>query len=67
MPRAMYLFQKAGLNPLPASTGHLVKKSKNVDPWFWMPSANHIEKMERVIHEYVGLLWYKVGGVDKER
>jgi len=62
MPRAMYLFQKAGLDPIPAPTDHLVKKSKHVDPWFWMPSSANINKMEIVIHEYVGLAWYKCGG-----
>lgn len=59
MPRAMYLFRKAGLNPIAAPTDFKIKKDKNRDFWFWLPSAGNINKMESAIHEYVGLLWYK--------
>jgi uncharacterized SAM-binding protein YcdF (DUF218 family) len=62
MPRAMYLFQKAGLNPLPAPTDHLIKKGEKTNPLFWMPKAGNIAKTESAIHEYVGILWYKIGG-----
>lgn len=60
MPRAMYLFRKAGLNPMAAPTNHLFKKGKRFNYWFWIPSAGNIEKMEAVIHEYVGLLWASI-------
>lgn len=56
MPRAMYLFRKAGLNPMAAPTNHLFKKGKRFNYLFWIPSAGNIEKMEAVMHEYVGLL-----------
>jgi uncharacterized SAM-binding protein YcdF (DUF218 family) len=62
MPRAVYLFRKAGLEPLPAPTNHLVKKGEKRNPWFWLPSSAHISKMESAIHEYAGLIWYKTGG-----
>lgn len=62
MPRSMYLFQKAGLNPIAAPTNHLVKKSEQPNPYYGMPSSDNIKKMEAAIHEYVGLLWYKLGG-----
>ena len=57
MPRAMKLFRKAGLNPLPAPTNHLIKKGKHRDFWGWVPSTGNIEKMESAVHEYVGLVW----------
>jgi len=63
MPRSMYLFQKKGLNPLPAPTAHKVKKRKNKNLRYWIPSAYHIKKMENVMHEYLGLLWHKLGGI----
>ena len=62
MPRSMYLFQKAGLNPIAAPTNHLVKTSLQHDPWYWNPSSYNIRKMEAAIHEYIGLFWSKLGG-----
>jgi len=60
MPRAMKMFRKAGLNPLPAPTNHLIKKGKHKDFWFWLPAAGNIQKMESAVHEYVGLAWADV-------
>ena len=57
MPRAMKLFRKVGLNPLPAPTNHLIKKGKHRDFGWWMPSSGNIRKMESAVHEYVGLVW----------
>ena len=57
MPRAMYLFQKTGLNPLAAPTNHLIKKGKHTCFWDWLPSSANIRKMECAIHEYAGLAW----------
>ena len=56
MPRAIKLFRKAGLNPLPAPTNHLIKKGKHTDFWSWFPSSGNIRKMESAFHEYVGLM-----------
>ena len=60
MPRSIFLFQKAGLNPIPAPTDFLRKRWKDMPPYYWMPSSDHIKKMESATHEYVGLLWYKL-------
>lgn len=62
MPRAVYAFQKEGLDPVAAPTNHLVKKSENYNPWIGIPSSHNISKMESAVHEYVGLLWYKLLG-----
>jgi uncharacterized SAM-binding protein YcdF (DUF218 family) len=58
MPRAMYLFRKAGLTPESAPCYFLVPQTKKRGFWFWMPSSVNIGKLEVAIHEYVGLLWY---------
>lgn len=60
MPRAMYLFHKAGLKPIAAPTDHLLKIDKNLDPLFWIPSSNNISKVESAIHEYAGILWARL-------
>ena len=62
MPRAIYLFQKAGLNPIPAPTDYLVKKGEKINPLFWMPKSGNIAKTEAAVHEYVGMAWYRLGG-----
>jgi uncharacterized SAM-binding protein YcdF (DUF218 family) len=62
MPRSMMLFRKAGLQPVAAPANHVIKKGGKRDFWFWMPSADHINKTEAAIHEYAGMLWYKLGG-----
>ena len=62
MPRAMYLFQKAGLDPIAAPTSHLIKKGKKRNFWFWIPVSDNIKKTEAAVHEYVGMLWYNLGG-----
>ena len=62
IPRAMYLFRKAGLKPIAAPADFLVKNEKKEDFFFWVPSSMNIKKMESAIHEYVGLLWYRVEG-----
>lgn len=66
MPRAMYLFQKAGLYPIAAPTNHIIKKGKSRNPLYWMPNANNINNLKSSIHEYLGLLWYKLGGYSME-
>jgi uncharacterized SAM-binding protein YcdF (DUF218 family) len=60
MPRAMFLFQKAGQKPIPAPTNHLLKSNgrKLSD---WLPSALNIYKMEYAMHEIIGLAWAKTG------
>ncbi len=62
MPRALYLFRKAGLNPIAAPCNYLLKTSEHPDPTYWVPSAINIRKMEAAVHEYVGLLWVQLGG-----
>ena len=62
MPRAVYAFQNEGLDPVAAPTNHLVKKSENYNPWIGIPSSHNISKMESAVHEYLGLLWYKLLG-----
>ena len=66
IPRAMYLFRKAGLNPIAAPADfmvknrNMIKNRKRKSILYWFPSAKNIEKMEGAIHEYVGLFWYRM-------
>jgi uncharacterized SAM-binding protein YcdF (DUF218 family) len=62
MPRAMALFQKQGMHPIPAPTGYRVKNRNEVDPCMFFPDSRGIEKMEFAVHEYLGMLWAKFRG-----
>jgi uncharacterized SAM-binding protein YcdF (DUF218 family) len=59
MPRAMHLFKKAGLNPIPAPGGHLLKKhyKGNKADWWWSSGQDNFGKFSAAMHEYIGLVW----------
>lgn len=57
MPRAVYLFEKAGLNPAAAPTGFKIKQNKKFNFWFWIPSSGNIAKTEDLMHEIFGIVW----------
>ncbi|MBN1984445.1 MAG: envelope biogenesis factor ElyC [Chitinivibrionales bacterium] len=59
MRRAMGLFRKQKLDPIPAPTYF---QAKNQGPLFSRPSASALEKMETAMHEYIGLVWYGLLG-----
>ncbi len=59
MPRSMALFEKQGLNPIPAPAGHRVKARSKTD-FLIYPGANELKKTERAIYEYLGLVWGKI-------
>jgi uncharacterized SAM-binding protein YcdF (DUF218 family) len=60
MPRAIMLFKKTGLIPIPAPTNYLIKHGTIKNPWRWIPSTGNIQMMEAVTHEYAGLLLAKI-------
>lgn len=62
MPRAMALFRKQGMDPIPAPAGHVVKTQRQFSPGQFFPSANSLGKSERAVHEYLGMVWAKLRG-----
>lgn len=57
MPRAMYLFRKHGLNPVPAPTAYEVLDDPEIPfEWDFFASRN-FTKVEMALHEYLGMLW----------
>ena len=57
MPRALYLFRQNGLQPLPAPTNHLIRKSWRFNFISYLPSTQSISLTEKAVHEYLGLLY----------
>jgi uncharacterized SAM-binding protein YcdF (DUF218 family) len=62
MARSMALFQSKGMNPIPAPTGYQVKKIQKISPSMYFPSSKAIDKMERLVYEYLGTAWAKLRG-----
>jgi uncharacterized SAM-binding protein YcdF (DUF218 family) len=63
MPRAMLHFRNAGLQPIAAPTNFMIKKNKVVKKYYqYFPSSENIKFMEIVFHEYLGMMWAKLGG-----
>lgn len=67
MPRSMAMFEKQGLTPFPAPTGHTVKKSRLGDPGIYFPSAGNLGKSENAFYEILGTLWAKIRGQTGDR
>jgi len=59
MPRAMGLFRRAGLDPIPAPTNHLTRP---VDSYWVFPSAETLDNTRAWLHEEIGLIWAKLMG-----
>jgi uncharacterized SAM-binding protein YcdF (DUF218 family) len=62
LPRAMMLFKKYGLNPIPAPANFIIKYGSVKNPWRWVPSGGNVTMMESAIHEYGGSIWNRLGG-----
>ncbi len=60
MPRAMAIFNKAGLKPIPAPTNHFIKERQARAPEDFYPSSMGLMKAEHAVHEYLGLLWFRM-------
>jgi len=60
MPRAMGVFLKQGLDPVPAPTNYLSSPSLHeVNPF---PNGQHLAVSDLAVHEYLGLIWYRLLG-----
>lgn len=58
MPRALWAFQRAGIDVIPAPTGFETRE----DPRWraWLPSSRALYKLNLALHEIVGMAWYRI-------
>jgi uncharacterized SAM-binding protein YcdF (DUF218 family) len=56
MPRAMREMRRAGVNVTAAPTGQLVHHLRPADWTAWLPNGSGLQKSERALHEYAGLM-----------
>jgi uncharacterized SAM-binding protein YcdF (DUF218 family) len=62
MARAVAMFRKKGMNPVPFPTGHRVKKNQRLNPIDIFPQSVHLKKSEVAIYEILSYLWASIKG-----
>jgi len=60
MPRAMQVFQQAGVNAVAAPTAFASSPDAGEELLDWLPTAGSLQLSSFALHEYVGALWYKI-------
>jgi uncharacterized SAM-binding protein YcdF (DUF218 family) len=58
MPRSMRIFTSLGMQPQPAPSDFIAKRS-----YWWRLDADQLLTSQRAIHEYVGMLWLWIKGL----
>ncbi|WP_447971118.1 ElyC/SanA/YdcF family protein [Nitrospira sp. M1] len=56
MPRAMKLFAKRKLYPIPSPIGHW-KAERTFSLWSWIPGSSGLRLADMAMHEYLGIAW----------
>lgn len=62
IPRAVWCFRDAGFEVLAAPTAFISHRFRHLPEMDFIPSARALTDSFLVLHEYVGLLWYRLGG-----
>lgn len=61
MPRAMGVFKKLGVNPIPAPTDFR-SSSGSYTILSFFPDVSNIARFTSAIYEYLGIIWYRING-----
>ena len=64
MPRALQAFGKGTLRITAAPTGFYHTAVEALDPGWrrWLSNAGALRQSSRALHEYLGMLWFKIRG-----
>jgi uncharacterized SAM-binding protein YcdF (DUF218 family) len=62
MKRAMVLFKKQGMHPIPAPAGHLISGCFLFKPGNVLLTSGNIQNSSRAVHELLGILYSKIAG-----
>ena len=65
LPRALALFRKQGMEPVPCPVGHLVRESQAPSWSFeaFFPSLHALSMSNAALHEYLGMGWARLKGL----
>jgi uncharacterized SAM-binding protein YcdF (DUF218 family) len=58
MRRAIGVFRKNGMNPIPAPTDYQLPGNARYASWTTSPI--HLAASDLAVHEYIGLAWYRL-------
>lgn len=58
MPRAMGVFHKLAMNPIPAPTNYMTRKNYLAVNYF--PDPMQLMYSDLAVHEYLGIFWYRL-------
>ena len=61
MPRAKYLFERAGVSAVAAPTDFRAA-NRDYSPWSLLPGSGAFGNTERAWYEFMGLVWERVRG-----
>jgi len=60
MRRAVGVFSKKGVVPIPAPTDYMLpRKARHAS---WTTNAVHLQASDIAVHEYLGIAWYRLTG-----
>ena len=62
MKRAVGMFRRQGLQPIPAPTDYWVATDHALSPADFFPSPDNLRKLQIALHEYMGIGWAKLRG-----
>ena len=62
MKRAVALFKKQGMNPIPAPAGHLISSCQLFKPGNILLTSANILNSSKAVHELFGILYSKIAG-----
>jgi len=63
MPRAVALFRRAGLEVVPCPTDFAVRINSEFNAWDYLGcDLTGLERTQKAVYEYLGLLWAKIRG-----
>jgi len=62
LPRAMALFRKMGMDPIPGPAEIPSRKKKGLTPGSFFPQPGRLSRSSHAIHEYLGLIWARLRG-----
>lgn len=61
MPRAMFLFNQQGANPIAAPTDYLTRyKAQKIKLRYFIPEVSNLQKVNSAAHEYYGFWWLQL-------
>lgn len=63
MPRAIALFERQGMHPIPGPTDYRAGVRKGYVAEDVFPSSDHLRTTEIAVYEFLGTLWSKINGL----